>query len=98
MGQAFVITCALIIVVFGFRAPAILAPLLGLSGAIWLTRHVARRRSARLPIFDYRRLAARLARMPSPKSPNRREVFMLAAVGAPILATLFRNHVVPWVE
>jgi hypothetical protein len=64
--------------------------------SIWLIRRIARQRRAGLPIFDHRTIAARLAHMPSPKRPNRREALMIAAVGAALLATLLCAGVLPW--
>jgi hypothetical protein len=74
-----------------------LCPLIfcALLGAFLLDLYATRRRQAGLPIFDHRKMRARLTSMPSPKWPSLRETFMLAALSAAIWAALFWGHVVP---
>jgi hypothetical protein len=96
MGQAFIITCSLI-VLMGFRAPLFLGPFLLFSGVVWLARYVTRRRRANLPLFDHRKVAAWVAGQPRPKLPNRRETLILA-IAAVIGVLLYFSYELPLPE
>ncbi|HEV3300804.1 MAG TPA: hypothetical protein VG055_14235 [Planctomycetaceae bacterium] len=95
--QAFIITCCLIVVLFGFRFPVVLGPFLLFSGVVWLARYVTRRRRANLPLFDHRKVAAWLAGQPRPKLPNRRETLILA-IAAVIGVLLYFSYELPLPE
>jgi hypothetical protein len=97
MSQAFIITCCLIVVVFGFRAPPVLVPFVLFSGAVWLARSAARGERANLPHFDHGQVIAWVARQRRPKLPNRRETLILA-IGALIGALLYFSRRLPLPE
>jgi hypothetical protein len=91
MGQAFIITCGLIVALCGFRFPVVLGPFLLCSGAVWLARYAARRHRADLPLFDHRKAAVWIARQPRPRLPNRRETLILAIAAVAGMTLYFSN-------
>ena len=97
MGRAFIITCCLIVVVFGFRAPPVLVPFVLFAGAVWLARYGTRRQRANSPRLEHGQVIAWIARQPRPKLPNRRETLILA-IGALISVLLYFSGRLPLPE